>query len=325
LHKSRMRQKHRQTMTDETSLIIVVQLDGASVRLDKYLSEELEEMSRQRIQKLIEDGQVFVNGKPSKASHKLIGGEELVVHIPAVKDLDVLAEDIPLSIVFEDEHLVVVNKPAGMTTHPGAGVHEGTLVNALLHHCRGALSGIGGVARPGIVHRLDKDTSGLLVVAKNDQAHWHLADQIKHKTAKRVYLALVEGVMPIDEGIIDKPIGRHPTRRKEMSIHPEGRSAVSHYTVVSRFSTYTLVKVALQTGRTHQIRVHMASLGFPVVGDLVYNKKNTGTLTKRHKLGIQGQFLHAAYLSFMHPVTGDYLEFQAPLPDDLDRLVRSLK
>lgn len=312
--------------SEETTLTIVVQLDASSsLRLDKYLSEQLEEMSRQRIQKLIDDGKVFVNGKTSKASHKLVGGEELTIQVPPLKDLDVKAEDIPLSIIYEDEHLVVVNKPAGMATHPGAGRQEGTLVNALLHHCRGALSGIGGVARPGIVHRLDKDTSGLLVVAKNDLAHWHLADQIKHKKAKRVYFALLEGVMPLDEGIVDKPIGRHPTRRKEMSIVEDGRNAVSHYTVVSRFSAYTLVKVALQTGRTHQIRVHMASLGFPVVGDLVYNKKNTGTLAKRHKMGITGQFLHAAYLSFIHPVSGDPLEFHAPLPDDLDRLVKSLK
>ncbi|MBX9878265.1 MAG: RluA family pseudouridine synthase [Candidatus Obscuribacterales bacterium] len=311
---------------EETVLTIVVHLDaGNSLRLDKYLSEQLEELSRQRIQKLIDDEKIFVNGKTSKASHKLVGGEELEIHIPAVKDLDVKAEDIPLSIIFEDEHLIVVNKPAGMTTHPGAGVQEGTLVNALLHHCRGALSGIGGVARPGIVHRLDKDTSGLLVVAKNDQAHWNLADQIKHKRAKRVYMSLLEGVMPLDEGIVDKPIGRHPTRRKEMAIVADGRNAVSHYTVVSRFSAYTLVKVALETGRTHQIRVHMASLGYPVVGDIVYNKKNTGSLAKRHKMGITGQFLHAAYLSFMHPVTGDHLEFHAPLPDDLDRLVKSLK
>ncbi|MBX9771101.1 MAG: RluA family pseudouridine synthase [Candidatus Obscuribacterales bacterium] len=312
--------------SEETTLTISVQLDSSSsLRLDKYLSEHLEDLSRQRIQKLIDEGKVFLNGKICKASHKLAGGEELVIHIPAIKDLDVKAEDIPLSIIFEDEHLVVVNKPAGMTTHPGAGIQEGTLVNALLHHCRGELSGIGGVARPGIVHRLDKDTSGLLVVAKNDQAHWHLADQIKHKKAQRVYLALVEGVMPLDAGIVDKPIGRHPVRRKEMSIVADGRTAVSHYTVVTRFSAYTLVKVSLQTGRTHQIRVHMASLGYPVVGDLIYNKKNTGTLAKRHKMGIAGQFLHAAYLSFMHPVTGDHLEFHAPLPDDLDGLVRSLK
>lgn len=312
--------------SEETTLTIVVQLDASSsLRLDKYLSEQLEELSRQRIQKLIDDEKIFVNGKVSKASYKLVGGEELVIHIPAVKDLDVQAQDIPLSIIFEDENLIVVNKPAGMTTHPGAGVQDGTLVNALLYHCRGALSGIGGVARPGIVHRLDKDTSGLLVVAKNDQAHWHLADQIKHKTAKRVYLALLEGVLPLDEGTVDKPIGRHPTRRKEMAIIAEGRNAVSHFNVVSRYSAYTLVKVALETGRTHQIRVHMASLGFPVVGDLVYNKKNTGSVAKRHKMGIAGQFLHAAYLSFIHPVTGDHLEFHAPLPDDLDRLVKSLK
>jgi 23S rRNA pseudouridine1911/1915/1917 synthase len=233
-------------------------------------------------------------------------------------------EAIPLTIVHQDEHLAVIDKPAGMVTHPGAGKFTGTLVNALLHHMQGSLSGIQGVARPGIVHRLDKDTSGLLVIAKDDQTHRHLAEQIKKKEARRSYIALVEGSLKEDSMTIAKNIGRHPHKRKQMAVVEHGKSAVSRVTVLRRWHKYTLVQVELETGRTHQIRVHMASIGCPVVGDLVYNSKSTGTESARHKLGLNGHALHAFQLSFVHPITAVLLKFEAPLPDDFQHLITKL-
>lgn len=244
--------------------------------------------------------------------------------MPDNEPLALIPQALPLSVVYEDEHLIVVDKPAGMVVHPGAGVHSGTVVNALLHHCRGGLSGIGGVERPGIVHRLDKDTSGLMVAAKSETAHHSLSAQIKAKTARRVYLALVEGIIPSDQGLIDRPLGRHPVRRKEMAVVTGGRSAASRFRVIRRLGSFTLVEVELETGRTHQIRVHMASLGFPVVGDIVYNKKRTGTESKRRRLGLTGHALHACKLSFRHPLSGCLLEFDAPLPRDFQALIDSL-
>lgn len=304
-------------------LQLTVDSTHAGVRLDVYLSEQLT-FSRARVQKLIDDELVKMNGKPAKSSFSLRGGESLEVEIPEPQASTVAAQDIPLAIVFEDECLAVINKPAGMVVHPGAGVADNTLVNALLHHLQGRLSGISGVLRPGIVHRLDKDTSGLLVVAKDDQAHASLSGQIKEKRAHRIYMALVEGVVKPDQGLVDKPIGRHPVARKQMAVVSSGRRAVSHFQVLRRWAAYSLVRVALETGRTHQIRVHMESLGHPVVGDIVYNRKRTGSLKARHKLGLVGHALHAAYLSFTHPVTGSLLEFEADLPDDFRKLVESL-
>jgi len=304
--------------------LVVEHTSTAPVRLDSYLAARLPNLTRSRIQKLIEDGLVTTGGKPAKAGLRLKNGDRLTLTIPANVEPAVAAQEIPLAIVYEDDYLLVINKPAGLVTHPGAGVHAGTLVNALLHHCRGSLSGISGILRPGIVHRLDKDTSGLMVVAKEDRAHRGLADQIHERTARRTYIALVEGTISVDSGCIDQPIGRHPVHRKKMAVVESGRRAVSRFRVLKRWARYTLVEVQLETGRTHQIRVHMASLGFPVVGDIVYNCKLTGTLAKRHKLGLSGHALHATRLSFAHPVSGCLLEFDAPLPEDFQRLVDSL-
>lgn len=297
-------------------------------RLDQYLAAHIDELSRARVQKLIDDGLIKVNGTAARASLKLKEGDLVEVALPPPEVLEAVAENIPLQIIFEDEHLLVINKPAGMVTHPGAGVSSGTLVNAVLYHCQGSLSSIGGVVRPGIVHRLDKDTSGLIMVAKSDVAHKGLSEQLQSKQAKRTYLALLEGIPKIESGKVDAPIGRHPLKRKEMTIVKEGqrgRSAVTNYIVVKNFTKFTLVECRLETGRTHQIRVHMASLNLPVVGDIIYNRKTSGTLEARRKLGLQGQALHAARLSFIHPVTKLLLEFQAELPQDFEQLLAKLK
>lgn len=297
-------------------------------RLDQYLAAHIEELSRARVQKLIDDGLIKVNGAAARASLKLKEGDLIEVILPPPEVLEAVAENIPLQIIFEDDHLLVINKPAGMVTHPGAGVSSGTLVNAVLYHCQGSLSSIGGVVRPGIVHRLDKDTSGLIMVAKSDIAHKGLSEQLQSKQAKRTYLALLEGIPKVESGKVDAPIGRHPLKRKEMTIVKEGqrgRSAVTNYLVVKNFSKFALVECRLETGRTHQIRVHMASLNLPVVGDIIYNRKTAGTLEARRKLGLQGQALHAARLSFIHPVTNLLLEFQAELPQDFEQLLAKLK
>jgi 23S rRNA pseudouridine1911/1915/1917 synthase len=297
---------------------------GQPVRLDVYLHQVLPGFTRSRLQKLIEDGCVLVAGHAGKPSLKILGRELLHIDFPAAIDDYVEPQDIELEIIYEDDDLIVVNKPVGMVTHPAAGNREGTLVNALLHHCRGSLSGIGGVLRPGIVHRLDKDTSGLLVVAKNDAAHNSLATQIKNRSAHRRYLAVVEGVLAENDGTIDKPIGRASVQRKQMAIAASGKNAITHFVVLARSNKYSLVEATLETGRTHQIRVHMSSIGYPIVGDIVYNHKTTGSLAGRHKLGLAGHALHAYRLSFTHPQTGKLLEFESQLPDGLAQLVHSI-
>jgi 23S rRNA pseudouridine1911/1915/1917 synthase len=297
-------------------------------RLDQYLTTELapqfDYLTRSRIQKLIDAGKVRVDSRPGKAGGKLKGGEVISIVIPADVRLEVKAQNIPIDVVFEDADLIVVNKAAGMVTHPGAGVTEGTLVNALMYHCGDSLSGISGVLRPGIVHRLDKDTSGLLVVAKNDRAHQSLARQIKEKEAGRRYRAIVEGIPSPEEGTVDKPLGRHPVARKKIAIVADGRNARTHYRVLQHWHKFCLIEAILETGRTHQIRVHMASLGCPVVGDIVYNVKTTGSLEARRRLGLIGHALHAAYLSFTHPSQGVLLEFEAPLPADFQAAMDKL-
>ena len=293
-------------------------------RLDHYLLARLPGYSRSRIQQLIEEKKVLVNGKAFKPGHKVKGGEELSVTIEAPEPLALLPEDIPVEIIFEDEELVVVNKRAGMVTHPGAGVLTGTLVNALLNKIGQSLKGINGTLRPGIVHRLDKDTSGLLVVAKSEKALHHLQKEIKERKARRIYYAVVEGAVEEDRGTINLPIGRHPNKRKEMWVVENGRPSVTHYQVLTRSGKYSLLKFTLETGRTHQIRVHASYKGFPVVGDIVYNRKTTGTLPARHKLGLSGHALHAAQLAFTHPVTGELLEFQTPVPSDMQALIDKL-
>ncbi|MEE0781709.1 MAG: RluA family pseudouridine synthase [Sellimonas sp.] len=290
-------------------------------RIDKFLSCRLEEVSRSYIQKLIKEGHVSVNGKPVKANYKLGAGDEISVEIPEAKEPDILPEDIPLDILYEDQDILVVNKPKGMVVHPAAGHYSGTLVNALMYHCKDSLSGINGVMRPGIVHRIDMDTTGSLLVCKNDEAHRILAEQLKEHTIRREYHAIVYGNIKEDTGTVDEPIGRHPTDRKKMSInHKNGKQAVTHYEVLERFGNFTYIRCRLETGRTHQIRVHMASLHHPLLGDEVY-----GPSSRPPFPGLKGQVLHAKILGIYHPATGEYMEFDAPLPQYFVDLLQKLR
>ena len=280
----------------------------AAVRVDAFLAEQLD-ATRSYVGKLIENGCVFCDGKAVSKSFKVKNGTKLTVNIPDPTPLDVAPQNIPLDIVYEDDCLLVVNKPKGMVVHPAAGNYEGTLVNALLYHCAGKLSGINGVMRPGIVHRIDKDTSGLLMVAKTDKAHNFLAEQIKEHSFLREYEAVVHGVIKQESGTINAPIGRHPVKRKQMAVTAENsKPAVTHYQVLERLNGYTHVKCRLETGRTHQIRVHMSYLGFAVAGDTVYGPKKSAQ-------GLLGQCLHAKRLGFIHPETKEYMEFNSDLPD----------
>ena len=290
-------------------------------RIDKFLSCRLEEVSRSYIQKLIKEGHVSLNGKPVKANYKLGAGDEISVEIPEAKEPDILPEDIPLDILYEDQDILVVNKPKGMVVHPAAGHYSGTLVNALMYHCKDSLSGINGVMRPGIVHRIDMDTTGSLLVCKNDEAHRILAEQLKEHTIRREYHAIVYGNIKEDTGTVDAPIGRHPTDRKKMSInHKNGKQAVTHYEVLERFGNFTYIRCRLETGRTHQIRVHMASLHHPLLGDEVY-----GPSSRPPFPGLKGQVLHAKILGIYHPATGEYMEFDAPLPQYFVDLLQKLR
>lgn len=289
------------------------------LRLDKFLSTADIELSRSMAVNLIENGSVKVNGKPSEKKQKLKIGDEIFVIVSDPVPYEAQAENIPLDIVYEDNDLLVVNKPKGMVVHPAAGNYSGTLVNALLYHCGGSLSGINGVMRPGIVHRIDKDTSGLLIVAKNDNAHTGLAEQIKEHSFTREYQAVVFGSLKDEEGTVDAPIGRHPVDRKKMCVTSKNsKNAVTHYSVISRYKGYTHIKCILETGRTHQIRVHMANLGHPVAGDPVYGVKN-------EKVSFSGQCLHAGKIGFVHPVTGKYMEFCSPLPVYFQEFLVKLK
>ncbi|MCQ2490041.1 MAG: RluA family pseudouridine synthase [Ruminococcus sp.] len=281
--------------------------DAVGARIDKYISDNIAELTRSAVQGLIENGLVLADGKPVSKNCKLRGGETVEVEIPEPEPMDAVPEDIPLSIVYEDSDLLVVNKPKGMVVHPAHGNYTGTLVNALLHHCGDSLSGINGVIRPGIVHRIDKDTSGLLIVAKNDASHLHLAEQIKVHSFTREYEAVACGYFKEPEGTVDAPIGRHRTDRKKMCVTTENsRNAVTHYSVIRQYGGYAHVRLRLETGRTHQIRVHLSYIGHPVLGDAVYGK-----LFK----GIEGQCLHARKIGFIHPSTGEYMEFTSELPD----------
>lgn len=291
------------------------EVDQKSGRIDKYLTTQLETMSRSKIQLLIEDGFVLVNGEATKANYKLEAGDKVEVFIPEPEAVDVEAEDIPLDIIYEDKDIVIINKAQGMVVHPGAGNPNGTLVNALLFHIKD-LSGINGEIRPGIVHRLDKDTSGILIVAKNDEAHVHLSEQLQARTVKRKYWALTHGVLAHEHGTIDAPIGRDPKDRQKFTVIKGGKDAVSHFKVLERFKPYSLVEVSLETGRTHQIRVHLNYIEHPVAGDKIYGPRKT--------LEGNGQFLHARMLEFTHPRTGETMSFEAELPElfkeTLDRL-----
>lgn len=286
-------------------------------RLDKYISERLPDRSRSYVQGLIEKGCIMVNGEEKKSNYAVRSGDTISIDIPEPEELNVKAERIPLDIVYEDPDVIVVNKEQGMVVHPASGIYSGTLVNALLEHCKD-LSGINGVLRPGIVHRIDKDTSGVIVIAKNDFSHNILARQLKDHSMTRVYYALVEGVIKKDEGTIEAPLGRHPVEKVKISVVKDGRNAVTHYKVIKRYKANTLVECVLETGRTHQIRVHMAHIGHPVVGDPVYGYK-------KQRFKLKGQLLHAKKLGFIHPVTNKYMEFESPLPDYFIKVLNILQ
>ena len=288
-------------------------------RIDRYLSGCLEDLSRSYIQKLVKDGNIRVDGRIVKANYKLSAGQEIRVLVPEPEVPDIRPENIPLDILYEDDDILVVNKPKGMVVHPAPGHYEHTLVNAIMYHCGDQLSGINGVMRPGIVHRIDMDTTGSLLICKNDQAHRILAEQLKEHSITRRYHAIVHGNLRDDHGTINASIGRHPTDRKKMSTKaPNARSAVTHYSVLERFGDYTYIECELETGRTHQIRVHMSSIGHPILGDPVY-----GPARCPYKL--QGQTLHAKILGITHPSTGAYMEFDAPLPEYFVKLLDVLR
>ena len=285
-------------------------------RLDLFLLQKFPELSRSHLQKIITDGKVLINSNTSKPSYKLNVNDVVSVYEIEVQPLNIEAEDIPLDIIYEDRDIIVINKARGMVVHPADSVFRGTLVNALLYHCKD-LSGINGVMRPGIVHRLDKDTSGVMVAAKNDKAHINLSEQIQSKTAKRTYLAIVHGRISDNSGVIEGAIGRHKIDRKKMAITPDGKPAVTEFRVLKRFKDYTFVECNLKTGRTHQIRVHMTSIGYPLVGDPKYG-------VRKNPFDIKGQALHSHKLTLYHPATGEQMNFTAPLPEDMKKILESL-
>ena len=292
--------------------------DAAGCRVDAYLASAMEGLTRSAAARLLEEGRVQCGGKPLAKNHRLTGGETLALELPEPVTAQVEAEDIPLDVVYEDADVIVVNKPKGLVVHPAPGHPNGTLVNALLHHCGDSLSGVGGVLRPGIVHRIDRDTSGLIIAAKNDFAHQKLAAQLADHTLARTYECIVVGNLRQDSGTVDAPIGRHPTDRKKMAVTANGRRAVTHWEVIARYPGFTHVRCRLETGRTHQIRVHLASIGHPILGDTVYgNKKSVPGLT--------GQCLHAVGLRFLHPRTGESVELACPLPEEFTAQLRRLE
>ena len=300
---------------DEYS-IVIEEPSEEGIRIDKYLASALPEKSRSHYQKAIDNGLVLVNGKVVKSKYQTKLGDEIVITIEPVKEIDILPEDIPIDILYEDDDVIVVNKPKGMVVHPAPGHYTGTLVNALMYHCKDSLSGINGEVRPGIVHRIDMNTTGSLLVCKNDKAHNDIAAQIKIHSVNRIYKGIVVGNFKDEEGTVDAPIGRNPKDRKKMAVVANGREAITHYKVLEQFKGYSYVEFKLETGRTHQIRVHMASIGHPLVGDDVYGKpvKN-----------LQGQTLHAQTLGFKQPSTGEYVEVNAPLPDYFEELLEKYR
>ncbi len=283
-------------------------LEDDDERLDKWISFYLSDLSRSYIQKCIKNNGVLVNGIPQKASYRLKVDDEIVFHIPDAVEPEILAENIPLSILYEDADILIVDKPKGMVVHPAPGHYSGTLVNAVLYHCKGNLSGINGVMRPGIVHRIDRDTTGSLIICKNDKAHNAIAEQLKVHSITRKYRAIVHGVIENNKGTVDAPIGRDPKDRKRMAVNEKnGKPAITHYEVLKRFGKHTYIECQLETGRTHQIRVHMASIGHPLLGDKVYGGRDEG-------FALTGQTLHAFLIGFLHPSTHQYIEVEAPLP-----------
>lgn len=308
-----------ENLIEENEVVSFVFDDEPGLRLDVYLTQIIEGLSRSYIQKLIKDGRVTVNGQTKDVKkHQLKTGDTVELKLPPPERLSAEPENIPLDVIFEDEQVIVVNKPQGMVVHPAPGNYTGTLVNALLYHCKNQLSTINGVIRPGIVHRIDKDTSGLLMIAKTDLAHRKLAEELKAYKSERIYYALVCGEMKQPSGTIKTIIGRAPNNRLKMAVTKEGREAITHYEAVKYFHNYTLVKCQLETGRTHQIRVHMQHIGYPIVGDPLYGNQNA-------KLKHNGQLLHAASLGFTHPVSGEFLRFECELPEYFQKILKQLE
>ncbi len=292
--------------------------ENVNCRIDKVIPILNKNITRAMAQKLLDEENILVNGNKIKSSYKVKLNDEISMKIPEPKETEIIAEDIPLDVLYEDEDIIAINKPKGMVVHPANGNYTGTLVNALLYRCKDSLSGIGGQIRPGIVHRLDKDTSGVIIVAKNDKAHLNLSEQIKNHKVKKTYIALVRGNIPNDEATIDMPIGRSKKDRKKMDIDKNGKNAITHFKVLERFDGYTLLKVNIETGRTHQIRVHLMTIGYPIVGDTVYsNGKNPFKVT--------GQMLHAKSIEFKHPITGENMKIEAPLPKYFEDVIKELK
>ena len=304
---------------------MIISVENGGTRLDAFIASQTE-LTRSGAVKLIESGSALVNGKPSQKKYMVCPGDTVEIILPEPKEYEAEAENIPLDVVYEDEYIIVINKPSGMVVHPAPGNYTGTLVNALLYHCRDSLSGIGGVMRPGIVHRIDKDTSGLLVVAKCDEAHTALSEELKYHGIEREYRALVVGGFSEDEGTVDLPIGRHPIDRKKMAIITDGtaREAITHYTVLERYEGITYLSLKLETGRTHQIRVHMSHKGHPLLGDPVY-AKNRSQFEIKHPSLFDGQALHAVRLSLTHPKTRERMEFECPLPEKFERALEILR
>ena len=292
--------------------------ESKNQRLDAFLASSLDGLTRSQATRLIESGEVAVNGRAVSKSYKLAGGEDIAVTLPEPEPVEAVPQDIPLDVVYEDADVIVVNKPSGMVVHPAPGHPDGTLVNALLYHCAGTLSGVGGALRPGIVHRIDRDTSGLIIAAKNDAAHQYLSAQLADHTLARTYECIVVGKLREDRGTVDAPIARHPTDRKRMAVVAGGREAVTHWEVIARYPGYTHVRCRLETGRTHQIRVHMAYIGHPILGDTVYG-------TKKEVPGLTGQCLHAVGLRFLHPRTHEVVELSCPLPDEFTRMLQKIR
>ena len=286
-------------------------------RLDSYIATQNKDLTRTAVQRLIEEGNILVNGKKQKVSYKVSIGDIIAIEEVKPQEIELKAQEIPIEIIYEDNDIIVVNKPKGLVVHPANGNPDGTLVNAIMAICKDSLSGIGGEIRPGIVHRLDKDTSGLLIVAKNDKAHVNMSEQIKNHEVKKTYIALVRGCIKENEATIDMPIGRSNSDRKKMAVNKNGKNAVTHIKVLKRYDKYTLLEINIETGRTHQIRVHLSHIGFPVIGDYIYsNGKN--------EFGVVGQCLHAKELEFKHPITGKEMKLHAPLPEYFENILKKL-
>lgn len=300
------------------SFEIIVEESDINKRIDVFLAKNLESFSRSYIQDLIKKGKATIGGKSIKANYRLRNGDNVVLNIPKPEPLEILPENIPLDILYEDNDVILVNKPKGMVVHPAAGHYSGTLVNALLYHCKDNLSGINGVLRPGIVHRIDMDTTGVIIACKNDNAHQNIAKQLAEHSITRRYVAIVNGNLKEDEGVVDAPIARAKNDRKKMTVDKDGKTAVTHYKVLERLKNYTYIECVLETGRTHQIRVHMSYINHPLLGDEIYSGK-------KESMKLQGQCLHAMVLGFIHPTTNEYMEFKAPIPEYFNEILKKFK